>query len=121
MSGPLFASSFAYFKHSFPALTLPTSKAIAASAAKLHKYGDVSPHVVLPFVVEHAGALGKDAMGNFRRCRTLVKNRLSHQQDAISTWSSRGFSNYFLQALSVANLKGLGHFFMVAANAIRAG
>ena len=75
---------------------------------------------MLPFVVEHAGALGKEAMEHFRRCRGLVKNRLSAHQDSVSTWSSRGFSNYFLQALSVANLKGIGHFFMLAANIIRA-
>ena len=27
---------------------------------QIHAYGHVNPHVVLPFVVEHAGALGKD-------------------------------------------------------------
>jgi len=99
---------------------LPCAAAIAAAACKLHKYGHVNPHIVLPFVVEHAGALGKEAMEHFRHCRSLVKNRLSCYQDSVSTWSSRGFSNYFLQAFSVANLKGLGHFFMVAASTIRA-
>ena len=94
--------------------------AIAAAAEKLHRYGHVNPHVVLPFVVEHAGALGKDAMDHFRRCRKLVKNRLSPHQDEVSTWSSRGFSNFFLQAISVANLKGIGHLFMVAANILHA-
>ena len=76
--------------------------------------------MVLPFVVEHAGGLGKEAMQHFRRCRKLVKNKLSDQQDEVSTWSSRGFSNFFLQALSVANVKGIGHFFMTAASVIRA-
>ena len=101
------------------AARMPCAAAVAAAASKLHAYGHVNPHVVLPFVVEHAGALGKEAMGHFRRCRELVKNQLNSQQDSVSTWSSRGFSNYFLQALSVANLKGLGHFFMVAASVIR--
>ena len=78
--------------------------AIVVAAEKLHRYGHVNPHVVLPFVVEHAGALGKEAMDHFRRCRKLVKNRLSPHQDEVSTWSSRGFSNFFLQAISVANL-----------------
>ena len=99
---------------------MPSAAAMAAAACKLHKYGDVNPHVVLPFVVEHAGALGKEAMEHFRRCRSLVKNCLSPQQDSVSTWSSLGFSNFFLQKLSVANLKGLGHFFMIAASIIRA-
>ena len=94
---------------------------VGAAASKLHKYGNVQPHNVLPFVVEHAGALGKEAMEHFRRCRKLVSNKLTVHQSEISTWSSRGFSNFFLQALSVANVKGLGHFFMIAANILRAG
>ena len=93
---------------------------IAAAASKLHTYGNVNPHVVLPFVVEHAGALGPEAMEHFRRCRKIAKNKLTNEQDSVSTWSSKGFSNFFLQSLSVANLKGQGHFFMVAANIIRA-
>jgi len=93
---------------------------IAAAASKLHTYGNVNPHVVLPFVVEHAGALGPEAMEHFRRCRKIAKNKLTNEQDSVSTWSSKGFSNFFLQSISVANLKGQGHFFMVAANIIRA-
>ena len=36
-----------------------------------------------------------------------------------NNWSSKGFSNFFLQSLSLANLKGLGHLFMVTAASIR--
>ena len=78
-------------------------------------YGNVAPHVVLPFVVEHAGALGPAAMQHFQRCRKIAVNELAPAQDDLSTWSSRGFSNWHLQSLSVANCKGLGHFFMTAA------
>ena len=40
----------------------PSAAATAGAASKLGVYGNVQPHVVLPFVVEHAGALGKEAM-----------------------------------------------------------
>ena len=83
-------------------------------------YGNVAPDMVLPFVVEHAGALGKEAKELFQRCRKIAVNQLSPHQDEFSTWSSRGFSNYYLQTISVANLKGLGHFFMTTAAPIRA-
>ena len=76
--------------------------------------------MVLPFVVEHAGALGKEAMGFFRRCKAKAKNKLSSFEEGISTWSIRGFSNFYLMRISVANLnlKGLGHFFSTAAEII---
>ena len=54
----------------------PSASATAAAASKLGVYGDVQPHVVLPFVVEHAGALGKEAMGFFKECRKKVANEL---------------------------------------------
>ena len=90
-----------------------------AEARKRAVYGNVAPHVVLPFVVEHAGALGHAAMQHFKRCRRLATGQLSPQLDEVSTWSSRGFSNFFLASLSVANLKGLGHFFMSSAAILR--
>ena len=71
-------------------------------------------NVVLPFVVEHAGALGKEAMGFFKECRKKVSNELSDRDAARSTWSSWGFSNFYLQSFPVANLKGQGHFFASA-------
>ena len=46
-------------------------------------------------------------MGFFKRCRKKVCNEL----DEESTWSSRGFSNFHLQSISVANLQGQGNFF----------
>ena len=82
-------------------------------------YGDVRPHVLLPFVVESAGAMGKEAYSFFRKCRKRAENQLSPALDAVSTWSSRGFSNFFKQPISVATVKGLGHFYMVAATLLR--
>ena len=77
------------------------------------------PHVLLPFVVEHAGALGKDAMKHFQHCRKIVANQLSVSDEDASTWSSKGFTNFYLCGLSMANLKGLGHFFHTASNVLR--
>ena len=91
-----------------------------AASRKRGVYGNVAPHVVLHFVVEHAGALGKEAKELFQRCRKIAVNQLSPHLDEVSTWSSRGFSNYYLQTISVANLKGLGHFFVTTAARIRA-
>ena len=42
---------------------MPLAAAIAAAAAeKHHKYGNVLPHTMLPFVVEHAGGINKEEM-----------------------------------------------------------
>ena len=84
-----------------------------------HSYGAVAPHVVLPFVVEHAGALGKDADKFFHAIVKKVRNELNASEEAESSWSSRGFSNFYYQRISVANLKGLGHFFLVAEALLR--
>ena len=42
------------------------------------------------------------------------------KETEASTWSSRGVLNFFLQSLSLANLKGLGHLYMVTAAGLRA-
>ena len=44
---------------------------------------------------------------------------LDASEEAESSWSSRGFSNFYYQRISVANLKGLGHFFLVAEALLR--
>jgi|TARA_B110000285_G_C15068790_1_gene586735 hypothetical protein len=84
------------------------------------RYGNVHPHTVLPFVVEHAGGINKEGMQFFRMCRDAADNKLNARASDLSSWSSKGFSNFFLQSLSLANLKGLGHLFMVTAASIRA-
>ena len=92
-----------------------------AAASKRGLYGNVAPHEMLPFVVESAGALGKEAMQLFQRCRKRAENQLSPQLDEVSTWSSRGFSNFHLQLISVPNPPGPGRFFSSAAGIIHGG
>ena len=74
-------------------------------------YGNVDPHVVMPFAVEDGGALGKEARRLFFMCRDRCGNRLSDADDDAASWSARGFSNFFFQRISRANLKGLAHFY----------
>ena len=57
---------------------------------------------------------------NFGMCRDAVDSKLNTRASDLSSWSSKGFSNFFLKSLSLANPKGLGHFFMVTAASIRA-
>ena len=103
-----------------PAAALATLIVAADTEASKHGlYGHVAPHVVLPFVVESGGALGKEARGFFQRVQAKVKNRLTPKEEELASWSALGFCNYYHQALSVANLKGLGHFFSVAAAVLR--
>ena len=99
---------------------MPLATAIAATAMKHARYGNVHPHTVLPFVVEHAGGINKEGMQFYRMCRDAADNKLNTRASGLSSWSSKGFSNFFLQSLSLANLKGLGHLFMVTAASIRA-
>ena len=104
---------------------MPLATAIAATAMKHARYGNVHPRAhtctVLPFVVEHAGGINKEGMKFFRMCWDAADNKLNTRASDLPSWSSKGFSNFFLQSLSlVANLKGLGHLFMMTAASIRA-
>ena len=101
---------------------MPLATAIAATAMKHAGYGNAHPHTVLPAVVEHAGGINKEgiAMQFFRMCRDAADKKLNTRASALPSWSSKRPSNFFLQALSLANLKGLGHLFMVTAASIRA-
>ena len=87
----------------------------AAERTKYQSYGAVDPHVVVPFAVEDGGALGKEARRLFFTCRDRCSNQLLSADDDVASWSSRGFSNFFFQKLSRANLKGIAHFFQRAA------
>ena len=57
-------------------------------------------HTVLPFVVEHAGRINKEGMQFFRMCRDAADNKLNARASGLSSWSSKRFSNCFLQSLS---------------------
>ena len=89
-----------------------------AETTKYQCYGDVNPHVVVPFAVEDGGALGKEARRLFFTCRDRCANKLLAADDDKASWSSRGFSNFFFQKFSRANLKGLAHFFQRAASVV---
>ena len=69
-------------------------------------------------MVEHAGGNNKEGMQFFGMCRD---NKLNARASDLPSWSSKGISNFFLQSLSLADLKGpnkgLGHLFMVTAAA----
>ena len=101
---------------------MPLATAIAATAMEHAGYGDVHPHTAPPFVVGHAGGINKEGVQFFRMCRDAADSKLNARASGLSSWSScsKGFSNFFLQSLSLANLKGLGHLFMVTAASIRA-
>ena len=81
-----------------------------------------NPHTVLPFEVEHAGGINKEGMRLFRMCRDAADSKLNTRAGDLSSWSRKGVSiaNFFLQSLSLANLKGLGHLFMMIGASIRA-
>jgi len=99
---------------------MPLATAIAATAMKHARYGNAHPHTVVPVVVEHAGGINKEGMQFFRMCRDAAVNKPNTRASDLPSWSSKGFSTFFLQSLSLANLKGLGHLFMVTAASIRA-
>ena len=54
----------------------------------------------------------------FRMCRDAADTKLNTRASCLPSWSSKGFSNLFLQPLPLANLKGLGHLFMVTARSL---
>jgi len=70
--------------------------------------------------VEHAGVIHKEGMQFFRMCRDAADRKLNPRASDLPSWSSKGPSNCFLQPLPLANLKGLGHLFMVTAASARA-
>ena len=90
-----------------------------AETTKYQCFGDVNPHVVVPFAVEDGGALGKEARRLFFTCRDRCSNKLLPADDDAASWSSRGFSNFFLQKLSRAKPKGLANFFRRAAAVVQ--
>ena len=99
---------------------LLVATAIAATAMKHARCGTAHPYTAMPLVVEHAGGIIKEGMQFVRMCRDAADNKLNARASDLSSWSSKGFSNFFLQSLSLANLKGLVHLFMVTAASIRA-
>ena len=50
----------------------------------------------------HAGGINKDPEGMqfFRMCWDAADNKLNTRASGLSSWSSKGFSKFFLQSLS---------------------
>ena len=55
----------------------------------------------------------------FKGLRKRVRNVLPDDAYDESSWSCRSWSNFYFQKISMANLKGLGQHFMVAAAKLR--
>ena len=53
-------------------------------------------------------------------CRDAADNKLNARASDLSSWSSKGFSNFFLKSLSLSNLKRIGHPVIMTAASIRA-
>ena len=69
---------------------MPLATAIAATAMKHARYGNVhpDPHTVLPFVVEHAGGINKEGIQLFMMFRDAADNKLNTRASGLSSWSS---------------------------------
>ena len=92
---------------------------LAYAADKRRTYGRVTPHVVLPFVLEDSGGLGKEAIQYLLECRDRACGQLGSEEYMQQNWSCNGFTNYYLQSLSLASVRGWGHFFMVTSAILR--
>ena len=101
------------------AAQIPGVVAAAAEAAKREVYGDVTPCKLIPFVVEEGGGLGKEAVKFLLWCKSRVRADSFGFELKETNWSNRGFSNWAFQSLSLANAKGLGHYFTSACAHIR--
>ena len=101
------------------AAQIPGVVAAAAEAAKREVYGDVTPCKLIPFVVEEGGGLGKEAVKFLLWCKSRVRADSFGFELKETNWSNRGFSNWAFQSLSLANAKGLGHYFASACAHIR--
>ena len=101
------------------AAQIPGVAAQGAAAVKRRVYRNVTPHRVVPFVVEEGGALGKEALGFLLWCRKKVRGGSPSFDLAEMNWSDRGFSNWAFQSLSLANAKGLGHYYTSACSCIQ--
>ena len=73
----------------------------------------------MPFVVEHGGALGPEARKFFKLAQSRLSNRLSATEAERAAPDVSKFCDYYHRLLSVATLKGLGHFVNTAAVVLR--
>ena len=97
----------------------PLAAAADAESSKRVMYGPLKPHELVPFAVEDCGGLGADALALLTNCSRRRKNILSDWDEARSTWSSDGFTNYWISRLAFVTSRKLGEFFVRASNLIK--
>lgn len=97
----------------------PDALSHAVEADKRRTYGNVAPHVVLPFVVDDSGGLGKEAWKFLLESRDRAEGLVAPQDFEKLNWSCNAFTTYYKQALSLASVRGWGHFFMVVSSILR--
>ena len=97
----------------------PDALGIALAAGKRRTYGNVAPHVVLPFVLDDSGGLGKEAWAFLLKCRDKAEGQLGAAEFSKLDWSCQAFTSYYLRSLSLASVRGWGHFFMTVASILR--
>ena len=85
---------------------------------KCATYGNVAPSVLVPVAVEEGGALGSEAMKLVKSCKKKCKDDPRAVNEAGLNWSNRGFMNWAMQPISLANVKGLSHFLVTAASTL---
>ena len=97
----------------------PDALGIALAAGKRRTYGNVAPHVVLPFVLDDSGGLGKEAWAFLLKCWDKAEGQLGATEFSKLDWSCQAFTSYYLRSLSLASVRGWGHFFMTVASILR--
>ena len=73
---------------------MPLATAIAAAAMNHAGDGNMHLHMVLPFVVEHAGGINKEGIQFFRMCWDATDSKLNARASGLPSWSSKGFSKF---------------------------
>ena len=99
----------------------PKAVSQAHEAQKRRTSGNVAPHVVLPFVLDDSGGLGKEAWRFLLQCRDRAGSQLAPRDFERINWSCAAFTAYYLQSLSLASIRGWGRFFMVVSSILRGG
>ena len=83
------------------AARVPLHAATERERLKLHAYRRVSEvHRVIPFILESSGALGSMATSFMAHCAQLRRDGLL-QERAHASWSTRSFSPFWRQRISV--------------------
>ena len=72
-----------------------------------------------PFVLDDSGGLGKEAWRFVKQCRNRAEGELTSPDSEKVNWSCDAFTSYYLQSLSLASVRGWGHFFMVVSSILR--